>query len=153
MKKILSIALMVLILGSICYQASGNNDFNEGNISSLYLKVFDSASCKVTLNGMKLKQMDDLYTINGLKPGQYLLRIALLTNSKSDAKEKVIYHNYINIAAKKVIFAYIDKKHNLQIVSQRTTTTVQAPEQKMEDSTPIPSILMESPPAVAILPA
>jgi hypothetical protein len=134
MKNILNTLTILLLSISYCATIFAN-DFN---VSTLHLKLESNNLLKISLNEQVYDTAKKMHTIEGLQPGKYLLKVTeleaevlLAKTSGSEVKQKyterLVYYGYINIAPKRVIFAYINNQRKFKIHKERKTNTVYAP--------------------------
>ncbi len=121
--------LLISTLGSSFTHASSSSY----DISTLYLKLHNGQSFKVTLNGTIYNQNQNTHTIEGVQPGKYMLKITLPTtsptafNASNKEQEQVVFEGYIVIPPRRVVFAYIDALGNFRVAKEKNTTTVSLP--------------------------
>lgn len=125
--------MLISTLGGSLIQANSSYD-----VSTLYLKLHNGQSFKVTLNGTVYNQSQNTHTIEGVQPGKYMLKIIRpLTapatfNTANKGQEEVVFEGYIVIPPRRVVFAYIDALGNFRVAKEKNTTTVSLPSQNQQ---------------------
>ena len=116
-------------------QSTRNGNYD---VSTLYLTTASGVAIQVILDNKRADESrneDKTSVFEGVKPGNYLLKVSqqmtlnktsrrAKISSRDVVSEKIIFYERIEIPARKVIYAFIDKDGNFIIAKQRKIITI-----------------------------